>query len=124
MLALISEAIPISANGIHDGIGDFLPEVTGVEARFADRIGDERGFEQDRRHSRPGQHIEPGPFDSGIRDITIARGERGDRRTLQQLRKDGLIELKDRRLRILDLAGLRALGEFEDDYLYFEKRAR
>jgi hypothetical protein len=30
-----SEAVPVGANGVHDGVGDFLPKVTRVEARLA-----------------------------------------------------------------------------------------
>jgi len=45
-------------------------------------------------------------------------------RTLQQLRKHKVIELKDRRLRILNLAELKRLGEFDPSYLYLEKRRR
>ncbi|MGZ2412324.1 CRP-like cAMP-binding protein [Sphingomonas sp. F9_3S_D5_B_2] len=45
-------------------------------------------------------------------------------RTLQELRKRGLIELKDKRLRILDLPGLQRVGEFDPAYLYLEKRRR
>ena len=45
-------------------------------------------------------------------------------RTLQELRKRGLIELKEKRLRILDIPSLQRLGEFDPGYLYLEKRAR
>lgn len=42
-------------------------------------------------------------------------------RTLQELRKRELIELRDRHLRILDLAELQRVGEFDPRYLYLEK---
>ena len=42
-------------------------------------------------------------------------------RTLQDLRKRGLIELKDKRLRILDLAELQRVAEFDPGYLYLEE---
>lgn len=45
-------------------------------------------------------------------------------RTLQSLRRQKLIEVEKGRVNILDLAGLQALGEFDDDYLYLEKRTR
>jgi CRP-like cAMP-binding protein len=42
-------------------------------------------------------------------------------RTLQELRKRGLIELENRRATILDLKSLQAAGEFDGAYLYLEK---
>ena len=45
-------------------------------------------------------------------------------RTLQGLRQRGMIRVENRRVDILDLAGLRSLGEFDPDYLYLEKRPR
>jgi CRP-like cAMP-binding protein len=45
-------------------------------------------------------------------------------RTLQALRKRGLIQVENRRATILDLPGLKALGEFDHDYLYLENRSR
>lgn len=45
-------------------------------------------------------------------------------RTLQELRRMGLIEVEDRRVRILDLEGLKGVAEFDPGYLYLEKRAR
>ena len=45
-------------------------------------------------------------------------------RTLQELRKRSLIELKEKRLRILDVPGLQSEGEFDPGYLYVEKRQR
>jgi CRP-like cAMP-binding protein len=45
-------------------------------------------------------------------------------RTLQSLRRHALIEVRKGRAKILDLPGLKALGEFEPDYLYIERRPR
>lgn len=45
-------------------------------------------------------------------------------RTLQELRRRDLIEVENRRARILDLARLRSVGEFDPYYLYLEKRPR
>jgi CRP-like cAMP-binding protein len=45
-------------------------------------------------------------------------------RTLQELRRMGLIELQSRRLTIFDLPALKALAEFDPAYLYLEKRQR
>jgi CRP-like cAMP-binding protein len=45
-------------------------------------------------------------------------------RTLQALRKTGMVELENRRLVIHDMAGLKHLGEFDPDYLYLEKQPR
>ena len=45
-------------------------------------------------------------------------------RTLQGLRRQGLIQVENKRATILDLPGLRSLGEFDPDYLYLEKRPR
>ena len=45
-------------------------------------------------------------------------------RTLQDLRSKKVIEVGDRQVRILDLAALRAIAQFDDDYLYLEKRDR
>lgn len=45
-------------------------------------------------------------------------------RTLQALRKAGLIELRDKRLRILDLPELMRVGEFDPAYLYLKKQRR
>jgi CRP-like cAMP-binding protein len=44
-------------------------------------------------------------------------------RTLQELRRRGVIELENRRLTILDLDALKAIAEFDPAYLYLEKRA-
>jgi CRP-like cAMP-binding protein len=45
-------------------------------------------------------------------------------RTLQELRKRGLIEVENRRVTILDLPRLKSVGEFDPYYLYLEKRPR
>jgi len=45
-------------------------------------------------------------------------------RTLQSLRRLGLIKVENRQATILDLPGLKALGEFDADYLYMENRPR
>jgi CRP-like cAMP-binding protein len=42
-------------------------------------------------------------------------------RTLQELRRRGLVELENRRLKILDRAGLEGLADFDPTYLYLEK---
>ena len=42
-------------------------------------------------------------------------------RTLQELRKQGLIQLESRRVDILDLDALKAVAEFDPTYLYLEK---
>jgi CRP-like cAMP-binding protein len=43
-------------------------------------------------------------------------------RTLQELRRAGLITLEGRRLTILDLESLQSIAQFEPDYLYLDKR--
>lgn len=45
-------------------------------------------------------------------------------RTLQELRRMGLVEVQGRRMRILDLPGLESAAEFDNAYLYLEKRPR
>ena len=45
-------------------------------------------------------------------------------RTLQALRRDGLIDLEGRRLTIHDLDALKRVAEFNGRYLYVEKRPR
>lgn len=45
-------------------------------------------------------------------------------RTLQELRRTGLIEVENRRVNIVDLEGLKKVAEFDGDYLYVEKRER
>ena len=71
--------------------------------------------------------------DGNAYDIPLTQQELGDclgltsvhiNRTLQSLRKTGLVELENRRLVIHDMAGLRHLGEFNPDYLYLEKKPR
>ncbi len=42
-------------------------------------------------------------------------------RTLQELRRRGLVELENRRLKILDRTGLEGLADFDPPYLYHEK---
>lgn len=44
-------------------------------------------------------------------------------RTLQELRRMGLVEVENRRVSILDLDRLKAVAQFDDSYLYLEKRA-
>ena len=44
-------------------------------------------------------------------------------RTLQELRRQGLIELKGRRLRILNLPRLKAIAEFKSNYLHLDRAA-
>jgi CRP-like cAMP-binding protein len=43
-------------------------------------------------------------------------------RTLQELRRRGLIELGNRQLRIVDQSGLQGVAEFDPSYLYLDKR--
>ena len=71
--------------------------------------------------------------DGNAYDIPLTQQELGEclgltsvhiNRTLQSLRKTGLVELENRRLVIHDMAGLRHLGEFNPDYLYLEKKPR
>jgi CRP-like cAMP-binding protein len=45
-------------------------------------------------------------------------------RTLQELRRRGLIELQNRRVTIFDLEALKAVAEFDPAYLYLEKKRR
>ena len=44
-------------------------------------------------------------------------------RTLQELRRRGLVELENRRLTILDRRGLEGVAEFDPAYLYLERRS-
>jgi CRP-like cAMP-binding protein/CheY-like chemotaxis protein len=44
-------------------------------------------------------------------------------RTLQELRRKGLIELRGKRLRIVNLPRLKAIAEFKDTYLHLGERA-
>ncbi|HEV2593963.1 MAG TPA: Crp/Fnr family transcriptional regulator [Sphingomicrobium sp.] len=45
-------------------------------------------------------------------------------RTLQELRRRELIELQSRRVTIFDLEALKGVAEFDDAYLYLERRRR
>jgi CRP-like cAMP-binding protein len=45
-------------------------------------------------------------------------------RTLQELRRRGLVDLQNRRVTIFDLPALEAVAEFDDAYLYLDKRPR
>lgn len=45
-------------------------------------------------------------------------------RSLRQLREKGLVEVREKRVRILDRAGLAEIAEFRPDYLYLERRER
>lgn len=45
-------------------------------------------------------------------------------RTLQELRRRGLIEIQNRRVTIFDVDALKTVAEFDPAYLYLEKRAR
>lgn len=45
-------------------------------------------------------------------------------RTLQELRRRGLIDLESNRVSIHDLGGLKAVADFDDAYLYVRKRPR
>jgi CRP-like cAMP-binding protein len=66
-------------------------------------------------------------------DFPLTQQELGDclgltavhvNRTLQGLRRQGLIEVEKGRATILDMPGLKALGEYEPDYLFLESRPR
>jgi CRP-like cAMP-binding protein len=45
-------------------------------------------------------------------------------RTLKELREQGLVEFRASTVRILDLAGLRRVAEFDPEYLYLDRRGR
>ena len=45
-------------------------------------------------------------------------------RTLQELRRQGLIELREKRLRILNVPELKRIAEFDPGYLYLKKQPR
>jgi CRP-like cAMP-binding protein len=45
-------------------------------------------------------------------------------RTLQELRRQGLVELQHRRVTLLDVKRLEHIAEFDSRYLYLEKRPR
>ncbi|WP_264048865.1 Crp/Fnr family transcriptional regulator [Methylobacterium flocculans] len=64
-------------------------------------------------------------------DLSVTQGELADatglsnvhvNRSLQELRRQGLIELKGRRLTILNLPRLKAVGEFRSNYLHLGNR--
>jgi hypothetical protein len=42
-------------------------------------------------------------------------------RTLQELRRRGLVELENHRLKILDWHGLEGVADFDPAYLYLER---
>ncbi len=42
-------------------------------------------------------------------------------RTLQELRRRGLVEFENRKLKILDMAGLEGVAEFDPSYLYLDR---
>ena len=44
-------------------------------------------------------------------------------RTLQELRRRGLIALENRQVSMLDRSGLESVAEFDPSYLYLEKRS-
>ncbi len=73
-----------------------------------------------------------GLVDDDAMDLPITQDDLADatgmtpvhcNRTLQKLRSDGLIELASKRLRILDLAGLRKAGGFDPAYLHLNDGA-
>jgi CRP-like cAMP-binding protein len=45
-------------------------------------------------------------------------------RTLQELRRRGLIEMEKQRVTIIDLEALEEVADFDPTYLYLEKRPR
>ena len=45
-------------------------------------------------------------------------------RTLQELRRLELVELQQRQMRILNLAALKKVADFDPVYLYLDKRPR
>ena len=45
-------------------------------------------------------------------------------RTLQELRRRGIVELESKQVRILDVAALESIAEFDDRYLYLDKHRR
>jgi CRP-like cAMP-binding protein len=65
-------------------------------------------------------------------ELPVTQGKLGDtmglsnvhvNRSLQKLRRRGLIEFKGRRLTILNLPRLRAVAEFRSNYLHLGNRA-
>jgi CRP-like cAMP-binding protein len=74
-----------------------------------------------------------GLTDEGAYDFPLTQVELGEclgltsvhvNRTLQELRRRDLVELRGRRLKILDWEGLEGVAEFEDSYLYLDKKQR
>ena len=74
-----------------------------------------------------------GLVDNGRYDFPLTQAELSEclgltpvhvNRTLQDLRSKKVIEVGDRQVRILDLKALRSIAQFDDDYLYLEKRDR
>src|SRR4051812_47986863 len=63
----------VGANRVDDRVGELLAKISGVEAGLVTHARDERGFEQDGRHARTGQHIETGALDASIRYVGVAR---------------------------------------------------
>ena len=68
-----------------------------------------------------------GAGDSGSFDFPLTQEQLADatgltpvhtNRTLQSLRKDGLIQLSSRSLKVLDWQGLREAGDFDELYLH------
>jgi CRP-like cAMP-binding protein len=45
-------------------------------------------------------------------------------RTLQELRRRGIVELESKQVRILDVPALESIAEFDDRYLYLDKHRR
>lgn len=72
-----------------------------------------------------------GQVDRGSYDFPLTQVELGEclgltpvhvNRTLQELRRRGVLELKQRRATILDVDALESIAEFDSRYLYLEKR--
>jgi CRP-like cAMP-binding protein len=69
----------------------------------------------------------------GSFDLPLTQAELGEclgltsvhvNRTLQELRRRGLVELQNKRLSICDLGALEQLAAFDSSYLYLDKRPR
>jgi CRP-like cAMP-binding protein len=45
-------------------------------------------------------------------------------RTIQELRRQGVVDLERRRVTIRDLKALESIAEFDSRYLYFDRRPR
>lgn len=74
-----------------------------------------------------------GLADEGGYDLDITQEELGEclgltpvhvNRTLKELRELGMVEFRNKRVTISDVRGLRALAEFDPQYLYLERRSR